>query len=160
MKKEILKINLERFDSYIEKSDTKASFILAISGAILAAVFVEYKSVSSNNCILKILLVTSLIFLIMSIIYSMLVIVPRKSISSFKSGFYYKSISEMTTNEYKTYLDEINTEECFEEELFSEVRELAKICNKKMIKCEKASFFLILGIIFMSFIIIVNIVLL
>lgn len=156
MKKQTLEINLERFDNYIEKSDTKASFILAISGAILGAILIEYKSISNNNCIIKIFIVASIISLLISIIYSMWVIVPRRSINSFKSCFYYKSISEMSIDEYKSYLNTINTEERFKDELANETRELAKICNKKMVKCEKASFFLVLGLILITFIMIFN----
>lgn len=158
MKKEILEINMDRFDSYIEKLDIKASFILAISSAILAAILIEYKSISNDSLILKILLVISIIFIIISTIFSILVIIPRKSINNFKSSLYYKSVAEMTKDEYKIYLNTINNQERFEKELINETKELANICNRKMIKCEKSTFFLVLGLVVILLIVIINII--
>lgn len=157
MKKELLKINMERFDSYIERLDVKASFILAIASAILAAILIEYKSISNNNCILKVLLIFSIVFIVISIIFSILVIIPRKSKNNFKSCLYYKSIALMPMDEYKTQLGLINSEEIFEKKLMDETKELANICNEKMIKCEKSTFFLLLGLGVILAIAIINI---
>ncbi|MGG7144370.1 Pycsar system effector family protein [Clostridium nigeriense] len=158
MKKEVLEINMERFDSYIEKLDVKASFILAIASAILAAILIEYKSISNDNCFLKVLLVISIIFIVISTIFSILVIIPRKSISNFKSCLYYKSVAEMSKDEYKVFLNTINNQESFEKELINETKELANICNQKMIKCEKSSFFLVLGLGIILLIELINII--
>lgn len=156
MKKELLKINIERFDSYIERLDVKASFILAIASAILAAILIEYKSIS-NNCVLKVLLIVSIVFIVTSIVFSILVINPRKSKNNFKSCLYYKSIAEMSIDEYKIYLSSINSEDIFEKRLLEETKELANICNEKMLKCEKSSFFLVLGLVVILLIAIINI---
>lgn len=120
---EVLKNNISRFDTYIEKADNKASFNLALAGAILIAIL-------SSSCEEK--FNVALICLGGSILLSTLVLVPRKSKEEFNSCLYYKSVAKMDYEQYRDGINELD-EDKYKKELLVESKELAKICEKKMI---------------------------
>lgn len=126
IKQKIVETNYTRFDNYIEKADNKASFLLALNGAILIGIIL-----SSNNQVIK-KFILSIIILIVSMIIDFIVIIPRKSKKEFKSCFYYEYVKKLDINSYRGSINSIDSEEKLIEEFLKESREIAIICSKKM----------------------------
>ena len=152
-KLEVLKFNMERIDGYIEKADNKANFLLAFNGIVIGIIFSNLKSImtfiSSTNFKLGtvgFLLVLFLCF-ILSIIFSLLVLFPRKSkdINGYKSILYYKNISTMSLDDYKQYLNNSGTDEKLLDEFCKQVIEISIICNKKMNRIKQSMVCFIIG---------------
>lgn len=122
--KDLLDMNIERFDSYIEKADNKASFNLAFIGAVLVGILL-------NNGEINEVFMASIVCLIISGCFSAIVLIPRESKGHFKSLTYYKSVKQMQED---SYIDDINSldEDNYIKELAKESKELASLCDKKM----------------------------
>lgn len=138
-KKDLLNMNIERFDNYIEKADNKASFNLAFVAAVLIGVLLKDGEI--NN-----LFIPSAICLIISACFSAAVLIPRESKESFTSATYYKSVKKMTDVQYKHSIDSLN-DDIYITELINESKELAGICEKKMKMNKIAMIFTIIALL-------------
>ncbi|MBW4862150.1 MAG: hypothetical protein KZY55_15715 [Paeniclostridium sp.] len=149
-KLDILKFNINRIDGYIEKADNKANFLLALNGIIIGIIFsksteiLEFIKKSQSwvivNSISWICIIT---FCIVSIVFSLLAINPRKSKNqtTYKSILYYKDITDA-----KVYIRRFNRKTSTDKKIVNEfciqVVELSKICDKKMICINQSILFL------------------
>lgn len=158
-RKEILTKNFERFDFYIEKADNKASFLLAFSGALIGGILLETDKIININCkLLSIhLVIFTLISLLVSVVYSLLVIIPRIPKMGIESIMFFKSVQDLTLDEYKCKINNLNNDDKLLNEYENETYELAKICYKKMKNMKKSLIFLTISIIFIVIIIFIKI---
>ena len=135
--REILELNMSRYDNYIEKADNKASFILALTGVLLGGLVFQSNDILNiiHNNILKKVTIFNLmgisILLIVSSFLALKVILPSTSKSTVKSIFYFNDIVEYTEEEYKKKLQEINNEKAIDD-LRRQVLQLGNICTIKM----------------------------
>lgn len=153
--KYILDKDISRFDEYIEKADNKANFSLTICVAVLVAIIFQNRDLFSkinNQCIEKIM-VLDLIFisiaLIASIVFSLLVIIPRFSSDLDKSLFYFEDIKSLGSDSFYNKLKNVSEEEIIKD-LSKQVSISAKICSIKMNRVKKSFYCLgaaIIGII-------------
>lgn len=140
-KLDILKFNINRIDGYIEKADNKANFLLALNGIIIGIIFSKspeilrfIKSNQSWKIANSIFWFFIIAFCIASIVFSLLAINPRKSKrqTTYKSILYYKDIKDV-----KKYIRRFNKKTSSNKKIVNEfctqVVELSKICDKKMI---------------------------
>jgi len=153
-KKLILEKNLERFDFYIEKADNKASFILAFAATLIVGILLETDKILSTSYKIFVghLVILIIILLITSIIFSLLVIIPRTPRMNIDSCMFFESINDMSLTEYKDKLNNLQDEELINNEMENETYELSKICHNKMINIKISLIFLSVSIIFMTFI--------
>lgn len=119
--------NLDRALGFVSVADNKAKFILSIELVILGFLMTQAKSVFDiiitfwlSKYILKILGATGLLIIfvlyiflaIVSIIYLMRVISPkRKPFTGKKSLFFYQAIAEMDSADFKNRMKDITDEE-------------------------------------------------
>ncbi|MHA2096395.1 MAG: Pycsar system effector family protein [Candidatus Hodarchaeales archaeon] len=121
----VLERNIERFDHYISTTNAKSSIILAFNGIIIGSIFFSYDvflklfekptwSLYSAIILFSILGISSII----SIIYAFRVINPFLESGhndQNKSLFFFKSISEMTYEEYKEKLEQSDVQSIMED---------------------------------------------
>lgn len=149
-KLDILKFNIQRIDGYIEKADNKANFLLVLNVAFIGVLFTNYTKIlnfikQSQSWILlnTFIWLCIIILCIISIIFCILTINPRKSKpkSAYKSVLYYKDITNI--KKYKRLLQrKTKNYKTIESEFCVQVVELSKICDKKMDCINKAIFFI------------------
>lgn len=162
-KKLVLEKNLDRFDYYIEKADNKASFILALSGILLAGILFQNEVLISKNASqgFKIaviqLVVISLIALIISDVFALLVIIPRTPKMPVKSTMYFECIKNMEKADYEYLINELDDIKTTQE-LINESIELAKICSKKMNHIKSSLVSLVIAVIPIIIIIVINLI--
>lgn len=141
--KYILEKDMDRFDQYIERADNKANFILTISGAILIAIIFQNKDLFydiDNNIIKNIIFLDSAlvaISLICSIYFSLLVIIPRTSVGTYTSVFYFEDVKYLRNSEFYEKLKNISEDE-FIEDFSKQVNQLSIIVSKKMSRVKSA----------------------
>lgn len=140
-KLDILEFNINRIDGYIEKADNKGNFLLALNGIIIGILFsksteiLEFIKKSQSWKFTNLFVWVCIISLcITSILFSLLAISPRKSKkqTTYKSVLYYKDIAY--AKKYKRLLNrKTSNDKNIENEFCTQVVELSKICDKKMI---------------------------
>lgn len=139
-KLDILEFNINRIDGYIDKADNKASFLLALNGIFISIALSQINSVLAfitkyeNYKIINSLIYFIIIILCFtSVCFCLKVLNPRKSKTSntYKSILYYKDIAE--TEKYKKNLNKKTKNiKNLEEEFCIQVKEISKICERKM----------------------------
>lgn len=145
---EILELNMSRYDSYIEKADNKANFILALTSVILVGLVFQSNdilNIITNDMLKRIsifILIGISILLIISSCLALNVILPSTKESTVKSIFYFKDVSKYTEEEYKRILKEINTDKTIDD-FRRQVIELGNICTTKMNRIKVSLQFLV-----------------
>ena len=148
-KKFILEKNLERFDYYIEKADNKASFLLALTGALLVAIAFQSKDVlelvqiNYLKNLTRILLFSTSFGLVLSSWNALSVIMPRTPKNTNQSLFYFESIKDINDTDYITLINSIDENRIICD-LTGQTKQLAKICSTKMNKVKSS----LIGIVF------------
>lgn len=158
--KYVLEKDIERIDSYIERADNKANFILTICGVLLVAIIFQSKDLLSqinNSIIEKIMFLDSFIIaisLIGAIYYSLSVIIPRTPSGSYSSLFYFEDIKSLKNNDFYKKLKTTSDDDLLID-FSNQVNQLAIICSKKMNNVRKS--YSCLMIVIIGIIIIVSI---
>lgn len=146
---EILEKDMERFDYWIEKSDQKASYILAMEVLILVAVVFQADLTIEELNFVKILKVSLAFFttLCFSIggYFAIKVLKPSiKENDSNLSILYFNDIKNMGEKEIKAKLNKMD-EISYENEMVRQVKQLANITSKKMKNVNNAINFVVIG---------------
>lgn len=161
--KYVLEKDIERFDTYIERADNKANFILTISGVLLVAVIFQSKDLFSqiNNPVIEKLFFLDIsiiaISLIGAIYYSLMVIIPRTPSGSYQSMFYFEDVKHLKNNDFYEKLKDTSEEDLFID-YSKQVNQLAMICSKKMNKIKKSYSCLTIVIIGLIIIVLINLI--
>lgn len=161
--KYILEKDMTRFDEYIERADNKANFILTICGVLLVAVLFQSKDLvlqNDNQLIKNIVFFVSSgisISLIISIYFSLMVIIPRTPCGSYTSLFYFEDVKSLKNNDFYSKLKSMSEEDMFKD-FGKQVNQLAIICSKKMNKIKNAYNSLIIAIIGIIILVVINLI--
>lgn len=136
---------LEIINSWISNIDTKVSFALTLSGALIGFIFSiglpnifriigeisKLKELSGGVIIGAIFICLLYITSLISVIYFMLAITARvKNHNNTQSIFFFGSIGKMELSDYKTNTNKINQQEILED-LKEQIHTNSMICNKK-----------------------------
>lgn len=150
---EILELNMSRYDSYIEKADNKANFILALTSVILVGLVFQSNdilNIITNDMLKRIsifILIGISILLIISSCLALNVILPSIKESTVKSIFYFKDVASYTEEEYKRIMKEFDDNKILAD-FRRQVIQLGSICTIKMNKVRSSLKFLLVAGVF------------
>lgn len=132
---------------WIKFADTKAIAFIAIIGVIFNILYniSGYILCLSNYNIIKILYISSIILLFLSLIFSLCCLLPRKSEVKNKNIIYYESINNFNNKE--EYHNEIVTINNLTQDLTSQIYQLANVASKKYCTVKKALILFGIGIL-------------
>lgn len=147
---EILELNMSRYDSYIEKADNKANFILALTSVILVGLVFQSNdilNIITNDMLKRIsifILIGISILLTISSCLALNVILPSTKESTVKSIFYFKDVASYTEEEYKRIMKEFDDNKILAD-FRRQVIQLGSICTIKMNKIKSSLKFLLVA---------------
>lgn len=152
MEKENLKFIHETITHQIDKTDTKANFLLILQLAVIGYLFTRLDKFDFSNCITVALLVITSVLIIISLIFILKTVWPRLTsnvVDTKSSIIYFNHIIGSYKNEkeklFKRFED-CNSEE-FNKDLVNQIISLSNLVLNKYRNIHKAIIFIILQII-------------
>lgn len=156
--KYLLDKNLSRFDTYINAINTKAAFLVSFNTFVLGTLLLGQKNILSgfNNvnlsCWAVFFFVGCLISVASSITLSFLAVNPflrsGNQGESYKTIFFFKSVSNMDFDEYKNRIQQLDDVQLLND-LTCQTHVLAKGATQKFHAIQKATFVTVGGTILM-----------
>lgn len=136
MDEENLKFIIQRIDLNIANTNTKATILLGINTFIIggyASNYNQLKQISQWSICMHFCIIVSIMGIIVSSLLSMMAIIPMfkpsKSKDEKKSGIFFGSISEMSKEDYKEYVEATSYD--FTDDMYNQIVEVSKISKEK-----------------------------
>lgn len=144
---ENLKFILERYDHYIESVQSKSNLYITLNTFVLTGavtLFAGFKD-QLNECLTVWLLVIISISII-SLIYTLLALIPQTKKTGQDSVIFFGNVAEMNQpDEYYESIKDMD-ENAFKKDLAQQIQQVAKIVCKKHIHLRNTNQFLIVQI--------------
>lgn len=145
--KENLKFILERYDHYIESVQSKSNLYITLNTFVLTGVvtlFAGFKNQLDGFMTIWLLIIIGIS--IVSLIYTLLALIPQTKKNGLDSVIFFGNVSEK--NQQDEYYESIKDmdEETFKKDLAQQVQQVAKIVCKKHIHLRNTNQFLIVQI--------------
>ena len=145
--KQNLKFILERYDHYIESVQSKSNLYITLNTFVLTGVvtlFAGFKNQLDGFMTIWLLIIIGIS--IVSLIYTLLALIPQTKKNGLDSVIFFGNVSEK--NQQDEYYESIKDmdEETFKKDLAQQVQQVAKIVCKKHIHLRNTNQFLIVQI--------------
>lgn len=144
-----LKFVIQRIDANIANTNTKSTLLLGINTFIIGGYASNYsylKQITQLSFCTRLLVIISIVGIIVSSLLSIMAIVPmfkpRGSSVKKKSGIFFGSISDMSKEDYKKYVEA--NEYDFLDDMYNQIVEVSKISVEKHTDLIKAIYTLVI----------------
>lgn len=145
---ENLKFILERFDHYIESVQSKSNLYIALNSLIITGsiAILTTTDLQKFNCTLLALLIIIVLESIVSIIITLIALIPHLKTSQTKSVLFFNDVSSEKENDYCEKMNQISNEK-FDKDVTIQIHNVAKGLTVKYKKLKWAGLLLILQFI-------------